>query len=231
MIIISEKLLDNKAIDEYEQKGIRYFKDTKYATPYIKKGEAVGFILDYMAKRNIDLIGYLLYCKHNVTIKYEDEVYKLNSIDDWRKSYQSETDCLKQTKEVHPILTEYYRKVEEYKQLKNQEKAEEKYSIITDAFDGKLPNENEVDSFLRAYAYLYQVDVDYTDYMDKLLKYKQINWYLDNDIPYANEPSGISLDDELMFDEDMFNISYEESIEEVSFGDETYFEDYCYKNL
>lgn len=229
MIIIYESKLDDDKLIEFEKKNIRTYRSDEKI--YIKDNEPVGFYLNVLYKNTIDLINKYLYFKHPVVIKYDGKTYTLNSLIDWDYTYQSDKDCLKTIHYRHPVLQTYLDKRSEYFEKQNLKKETTKYQELIELYQGKLPDESEVDDFLRTFAKLYQVDIDYNDYRNKMLQYYQINWYLDNDIPYANEPSGISLDDELMFDEDMFNVSYEEPIEEVSFGDETYFEDYCYKNL
>lgn len=232
MIIIYENKLTKEERKAFNRPGIRTARSTsRENVPEIGHYEEVYFILDQLYKVNIELINNCLYHKQKIKIKYDGKTYTLSSLVDWDYTYQSDKDCLKTTHYRHPVLKSYLDKRSEYFEKKNLEKEKDKYQELVELYQGKLPDESEVDNFLGTFAKLYQVDVDYNDYRNKMLQYYQINWYLDNDIPYANDPSGISLDDELMFDEDMFNISYEEPIEEVSFGDETYFEDYCYKNL
>lgn len=230
MIVISEKKLTDEEIQEYIDRGYRFAYG--YENPVIKYKESVGILLDTMYKSTMDLINDLLYKKHNVTIKYEDQTYKLSTLDEWQITHQSDKDMLKQVTYRHPILQIYEEKRKEYFEKLNIAKRKSQYEEITEAYGtANIPSDEEMDSFLKAFAHLYQVDVDYTDNLTKLKTYYQIMFYLDNDIPYANEPIGIPPEDEPMFRPEMFQtIPYEEPIEVESFGDEIYLEDYVYKN-
>lgn len=230
MIVISEYKLSNEEINAYKNKGYRFAYG--YEHPIINPKESVGILLDTMYKPTIDLIDSLLYRHHKVTIKYEDKSYTLESLDEWKKSYQSDKDSLKMTSEYHPIYQIYLEKRREYFEQRKVNEIKQQYEIIYDYIkQDEIPNDDELDNFLRTFGYLYQVDIDYTDRLAKLYAYLQLKWYLDNDIPYVNEPLPIDIDDEPMFSCRQFKkVSYEESIEEISFGDQTYFEDFIYKN-
>lgn len=231
MIVISERQLTNDEIKSYKAKGYRVAYG--YENPVIKPNESVGIILDVMYKSTIDLIDSLLYKHHKVTIKHEDKSYTLDSLDEWKKSYQSDKDSLKMTFECHPIYRQYLDKRNEYFEKRKAQGIKQQYDIIYDYIDrDEIPNDDELDNFLRTFGYLYQVDVDYTDRLSKLYAYMQLKWYLENDISYVNEPLSIDIDDEPMFSDLQFKIPpYEEPIEVISFGDQTYFEDFIYKNV
>ena len=230
MIVISEYLLDEETIKAYKDRGYRFAYGNEH--PYIKPRESVGILLDTMYKSTMDLIDTLLFRKHTVTLKYDDETYTLSNLDEWKKSYQSDEDSLKMTFECHPIYKIYLDKRAEYFATKKAEKIEKQYDTVYDYIDRKdIPNDDELDNFLRTFGYLYQVDVDYTDRLSKLYTYIQLKWYLEHDLPYANEPMSIDVDDEPMFSTIQFKIPpFEPPIEEISFGDATYFEDFVYKN-
>lgn len=230
MIVISEYLLDDETIKAYKNKGYRFAYGNEH--PVIRPKESVGILLSTMYKPTMDLIDNLLFRKHTVTIKYEDMTVTLSSLDEWKKSYQSDKDSLKMSFECHPIYKIYLDKRAEYFATKQAEKIEKQYETIYDYINKKdIPNDEELDNFLRTFGYLYQVDVDYTDRLSKLYIYVQLKWYLEHDIPYVNEPRSIDIDDEPMFSDLKFNTPpYEEPIEEISFGDATYFEDFVYKN-
>lgn len=230
MIVISEKKLTDEEIQEYIDRGYRFAYG--YENPVIKYKESVGILLDTMYKSTMDLINDLLYKKHNVTIKYDDKTYKLNTLDEWQVTHQSDKDMLKQVTYRHPILQIYEEKRREYFEKLRIAKRKSQYEELSESYGiANIPSEEEIDGFLKAFAHLYQVDVDYSDHLSKLKNYYQIMFYLDNDVPYANEPIGISPADEPMFRPEMFQtIPYEEPIEIESFGDEIYLEDYVYKN-
>ena len=90
MIVISEPKLTKEQIDKYHEKGYRVCQT--YDDPVINRGESVGFILDKIYKSTIEKIEYLLFTHHNVSIKYGEDKYLLNSLDDWKQTYQDEKD-------------------------------------------------------------------------------------------------------------------------------------------
>ena len=226
MIIISEVKLDTKQIESYEDRGIRFaygYEDFK-----IGRTEAVGFILDTLYKSTMDLINDLLYWHHNIILKYHGDTYKLNTLEEWKHSYQSDKDMLKTTVKYHPIYQIYLDKRREYFEAEKLKEERIKYGEIAEYLKS-IPSDEELDSFVKTFSYLYQLDVDMTSKTDKLKAYAQINYYLEHDIEYVNEPQSISPDDE-----PMFKFEYQETetpIEVTSFGDETYLEDYVYKNI
>lgn len=229
MIVISEKKLTNKEIEEYTNRGYRFAYG--YESPVIKYKESVGIILETMYKSTMDLINDLLYKKHKVTIKYQDLSYTLESLDEWQITHQSDKDMLKQVTYKHPILQIYEEKRKEYFEQRTIAKRKLQYEELTEEYGvANIPNDEELDGFLKAFAHLYQVDVDYTDNLSKLKIYYQIMYYLDNDIPYANEPIGIPVTDEPMFRPEMFQtIPYEEPIDVIYIGKEVLMEDLIYK--
>ena len=112
MIIISEYKIDKEQIAEYHKKNIRfaYAKDE----PAIRNKEAVGFLLRDLYRSTIDLIERLLYFKHNLTIKLDDKVYKLSSLDEWKYTIQSPKDALKTRTQTHPVYQAYLDKRREF---------------------------------------------------------------------------------------------------------------------
>lgn len=230
MIVISEYRLTDEEIKTYKNKGYRFAYG--YENPVIKPKESVGILLSTMYKSTMDLIDNLLFKNHIVTIKYEDESYILRTSDDWKRSYQSDKDSLKMTFECHPVYRKYLDKRAEYFEQRKVQGIKQQYEIIYDYIEpNSLPNDDELDEFIRTFGYLYQIDINYTDRLSKLYAYIQLKWYIDNDIPYVNEPLSIAIEDEPMFSNMKFQIPpYEPPIEEISFGDQTYFEDFIYKN-
>lgn len=228
MIVISEYKLTDEQINNYHNKGYR----VAYANqnPEIYKGEAVGFLLNTLYKSTIDLIESLLFTKHRVTLKYEDKSYKLSNLDEWKETTQHDKDMLKLETYKHPILKVYLEKRKEYFEQKALSKIQSRFKELLEEYHvNNLPNENEVTTFLSTFAPLYQVDIA-QDNLERMEQYFQIQYYLDNDIPYVNEVKGINPDDELMFENIKFKTFYEEPIEIESFGNEIYLEDYIYKN-
>lgn len=228
MIVISEYKLPQETIKEYLNKGYRFAYG--YEHPSIGSKESVGILLDTLYKPTIDLIERLLYFKHKVTLKFEDQVYKLHSLDEWKYTYQSDKDTLHTASYKHPILIEYQRRKKEYFEHREIKILEDQYAVIYEDYVD-IPDDQELESFVRTFAYLYQVDVNYKDRLDLIRAYYQLKYYLDNDIPYSNEPHAISIDEEPMFNSSQFKSpEYQDEISVESFGNETYLEDYIYKN-
>lgn len=247
MLIISEYELTEEEINKYHDRGYRVAYGNEQ--PVIYKGEAVGFLLDTLYKSTIDLIEKLLdgdneYTidnktgvlnlnhkqKHNITLKYNDKTYNLSTLDEWKETTQHDKDMLKLETYKHPILKVYLEKRKEYFEQKALSKIQDKFKDLLEEYNvNEMPNETEVTTFLSTFAPLYQVDIAQDD-LDRIKQYFQIQWYLDNDIPYVNEVKGINPNDELMFENVKFKTFYEEPIEIESFGNEIYLEDYVYKN-
>ena len=195
MIVISEIELTQEEIKGYRSKGYRFAYG--YEDFIIHKGEAVGIILDVMYKKTIDLIERLLYKGHQLTLKYNNETYKLSSLEQWKYTHQSDSDSLKQVTYKHILYQTYLDKRNEYFEKKKDLKLKEQYEIIYENFSADLPNDVELDNFISTFAYLYQLDVDYSDRKSKLLAYHQLKYYLEHDLPYVNEPHSIDIDDEI----------------------------------
>lgn len=211
MKVISEVKLTKEQIANYVEKGYEVYYG--YENPYIKQGESVGFILDTMYKSTIDTIISLLYRKHKskITILYEGKTYTLSTPYDWQHSYKENN---KWYKIQHPILQIYLSKRNEYFEKLDLETAKNKTEIILEYFEHKVPD--DLEQFVKAFAPLYEIDVDYQSLDDKLKAYASIQYYLENDIPYSKEVKGIDDSEEAMF-------------ETISFGDLTYLEDMIYK--
>ena len=171
-----------------------------------RPGEAVGIYLREIYPSTVDLIESLLYFKHPLTLKYEDTQYKLNTLEDWKVTYQDPEDQIKTKTDRHPILQIYLNNRKEYNENKHAKKLKEQYNIIFENF--KLPDENEIDSFLQDLAPLYEVDVDYSDNLSKYRAYIQIKYYLEHDFEYSRPANAAFI---------------------MPIGNETYLEDLIYK--
>lgn len=247
MIIISEYELTKEQIDKYHARGYRVVYGNQDFT--IKKGESVGILMKTIYKSTIDLIERLLdgdrlyqednnthfintkhVFRHKITIKYKDKTYRLSTMEDWKETTQKDNDMLKLETYRHPILKMYLANREDFFIAKEKADMEDFYDNFISKYNiTELPNEDDVNKLLETFAPLYQIDID-ADKYNRINQYYQIQWYLDNDIPYVNEVKGINPKDELMFENIEFKIN-NTGFEIESFGDETYFEDECYQNL
>jgi hypothetical protein len=213
MKIISEVKLSNEQIKNYRGKGYEVYYG--YENPIIKNGESVGFILDTMYKSTIDRIVSLLYRKNKskITILYEDKQYSLMIPEDWEQKYYDQSQH-KWIKIQHPILEAYLGKRAEYFEELALKKAKDSTSIMLEYFKQEIPN--DLEQFLRAFAPLYDVDVDYESTDSMLRAYANIKFYIDNGIEYSRDIIGQEPGEGNPF-------------EVISFGDDTYLEDYIYK--
>lgn len=248
MIILYETKPSDSTIANYHQQGYRVA--SIFDNPYIKQGESVGILLDKIYKPTIDFIDNLLYnndrvniseykpdkdgnlIKHRkqsnkvinkLTLKYDNKYYNLDSLSDWKFTHQSETDQIKTKTEYHIIYKTYLDNVKEYNELQKQIVLKQQYEL----YNVNVSDE-ELDNYINAFAYLYDIEVDMTDTIEKLRAYKQIQYYQEIEMPYINERV-IDPESEPMF-VGKFNIQYEEPIEIISFWDQKYMDDFIYKN-
>ena len=224
MIIISEYKISNEQIQRYKKQNIRFAYG--YEEYHIGSKEAVGFLLKDLYKSTIDLIERLLYFKHNVTLKLDDKVYKLNTLDDWKYTIQSPKDALKTRTQTHPIYQAYLDKRREFLDKQKTMQITIKNQYILDTY-----KDHEIDeAFLDAFKFRYQIDYDPESIPDKLNAYNQLKFYIDNNIDYES-PAPVIPYDETPF-ATMVDTSYLSKVEEpdiTSYGNELFLEDVVYK--
>lgn len=195
------------------------------------RGEAVGIYLHKLYYHTMDLIGLLLYYKHPVTLKYEGKQYKLYVKEDWIQTFQDPDDQLKMKTVRHPIFQEYINKQREHRDILNAKRTYEKEQEVLSKY--VIIEEPEIDRIVRPLARLYDIDVDYENQLSKTMAYYQILYYLDNNVPYTNPAPVVSVEDEKMFNINMFKIDTDTTVQDLdveSFGDTTYFDDFVNKN-
>lgn len=201
MIVITEYKLDKEQTNKYIAKGYRIARSND--NPYIKPKESVGFLLSTLYPSTINLIEKLLYFHHTITLKLDEKVYTLNSLEDWKYTCQSDTDPLKQVTKKHPVYQAYLDNRKEYIAKQKAKKLSDEYELhFID-----IPEE-ELSLFLSANAKYYGISVDFNNKIDMFKAYQQIKYYQEHDIP----------------------VEYEEPEEVEYFGDVTYLEDMIYKN-
>ena len=144
---------------------------------------------------------------------YEDKKYSLMIPEDWEQKYYDQSNH-KWIKIQHPILEAYLGKRAEYFEQLALKKAKDSTSIMLEYFKEEIPN--DLEQFLRAFAPLYDVDVDYESTDSMLRAYANIKFYIDNGIEYSKDIIGQEPGEGNPF-------------EVISFGDDTYLEDYIYK--
>ena len=207
MLIISERTLNKDELESLKKQGCRVnygFEQNIVIGPK----EKVGFILDKLYASTRSKIEYLLMRHHTIQLYFEGKTYRLNKLDDWHYTYQSPKDQIKTTSYDHPVLTAFKISYAEYKEQQAAIALTRQYQELYSALQG-VPSEDEIDTTLRNYANLYELDVDWNDRLNKLRIYMQIKYYLANNIEFVKQP-----DPEIV----------------TSFGNEIYFDDYVCKN-
>ena len=84
------------------------------------------------------------------------------------------------------------------------------------------------ESLVRAFQHLYDLDVDYTDPTSVAMNQKLIEYYLDNDIEYSNEISGIE-PEHTPFEGKFKTVEPDVEVIIETYGDLTLLEDTIYK--
>lgn len=220
--IITEIPYEQTQLKKLTDQGVvvNYTLLPEYYNSYAEEINKINNALVWKAKGIIFKIGTFyagtkeaiekaLYYKKPIKIIFEDKEYKLNTLEEWK----STTGYGRQAKTFkHPLLQIYEDQRREYFDKQKQKRIEYQTQQAT---QGVTLPEEEVKRFVEQFHYLYDIEVDFNDTASVYLAYKSIQFYVDNDIEYANPPQ--STEDEFPF-------------EIISFGDLTYMEDFIYKN-
>lgn len=242
MIIISETPLPKDVFNTYKSKGYKIARIYDHnLTSRIDKGEAIGFYLTNLAPRIIQFIERILWMndhttrpRHNISIRYEDHTSILSSLSDW-KGY----DFKERREYYHPVLV-IYTELQKTRRIELKSKQEGYVQHIL--YQPSNLSELETTSFVRAFATLYGLHPDYSDYVNVLICYQEIKTYLDLNIPYLDDTSIHSVEamqlmqsncldkDETPFYEFEFQepTSVDIQIEVHSVGNATLLDDICY---
>lgn len=122
--------------------------------------------------------------KHKITLKYKNKVYKLDTPEDWKYSYQSTKDVNRITSYKHPVLQDFESVAQDRAfNFKSQVLKDKCEFVLQDVYNNKLPDMQEVNSVLYNYARLYGIRIhENSSLLDKLNAYNNIKFYLDNDL-------------------------------------------------
>lgn len=233
MIVISERKLTQEEIDKYREKKYRICYTGWQQEPVIKYGEPVGFIMDTFKPQTIKFIEQLINRPRNILVEKEikgekikvnkplpisritakvgDKVYRIDK-ESWKSTYYDDK-TRKWYSIKNPVLEIYDEQQKIRKQNKEDWKKRKQTEELEEEF-GEIPE--DLDNFISTFAPLYTVDYDPEDTLSKLRAYQQCKYYLDNDFEYTRDPLG-----QLPTEEKMFEC--------ISFGDETYMQDTCFK--
>jgi len=199
----------------------------------VKRAPAIIFRLEELYSSTKDAIEYALYLKKPVKIITPEGVtYKDISLAEWKNTY---TEHGKTVTHKHPVLQLFDDARKEYFEFKNMRKARE---TIAQATEGISESEDNIKAFVAIMSRQYKLDVDWFDTASLYNAYRNLQWYLDNDIEYAldkNEVFTVGViepEESGFFTKEMFNYdcNNEFATEDCeSFGDETLLEDVIYK--
>jgi len=218
--IISETRYEKETLENLRKQGcvVNYTLIPQFYNEYnaelnkinnllIAKSTALIFRIETFYAGTKEALERALFFKKKCKVLYKDKTYILNTLDDWKctTGYGSHTETKK-----HPLLQIYEEQRSEFYDKQALQKAKQRYERAT---EGVNISEEEVYRLVNAYKVLYDIDVDMDDKAAVYLAYQSIQYYLNNDIEYSNEPQGEDFPYEI-----------------ISFGDATYMEDYIYQN-
>lgn len=244
--IISEHRYSEKELIDFRKQGVvvNYNALPQFYHSYAEEIEKVNchliknrttqgiiFRIESYYAGTKDAIELALYMKKSIKIITPSGTYKDLTSDDWRQSYKDADNKNHTIK--HLVLQEFEERRNAYYDAKNLGKAKEVYNT---AVEGIHEEKAEIERFVRTFAPLYKIDVDYSNPVELFNAYKNISFYYENNIPYELDSAeifkgAILPEDSNYFTADMFQApEYDyENISVESFGDETLLEDVIYK--
>lgn len=215
MLIVSEKKLDDTQIADYRKKNYRivYSNWSTGEEPKVKLGEQVGFILDTFQPRTIKFIEKLIYrqTRSLITAKYDDKKVRIDK-ENWKSTHYD--DKTRRWYSIKNPVLEIYDEQQKIRRANRDDWKKRKQTEELEAQIGEIPEDLEY--FISTFGKLYEVDYDPEDTLSKLRAYQQCKYYLDNDFEYSRDALG-----QLPTEEKMFEC--------ISFGDENYMQDTCFK--
>lgn len=209
MLMIKETKFTQDELEKYFNRGYRCAVSDGKHFPKVSAREPVSFILteSKLYSINIKEIEYLIHTKHTVNIKLGNKVWTHVLPEDWKHTYKIKD---KFHTDKHPVLELYELKRDDYLEKQALEKAQTHYRYIVDTlYPNGIPDDSELEVFIETWKQAYDIQVDYNDKADVLLKYATLKYYLDNNLDVSNRDT----------EPDILYV-----------GDGTYFEDLIYKN-
>lgn len=199
----------------------------------IRRMNGIIFRLKEYYSGTKEAIEYALYLKKPIKIITPEGLeFKLSSKEEWKQSFKDDNN--RNITYKHQVLVEFNRKRSEYYDILNAIKRRDKYMKAT---EDVVDSPEEIERFVRALAPQYKMNVNYSDWVELCMVYKQLQFYYNNNIPYdldRNEifTRGVIEPDETpYFTASQFDttVNTYESYEEESYGDLNLLEDMIYK--
>lgn len=200
----------------------------------INKAKALIFRVENFYAGTKEAIELALLKHKTIRVITPEKSYIIRSIDEWRYTHYENTTSHTRKHEVLLMFEEQRRA---YYEAIHIAKEKERYTRLTDGLD---IDKETIESFVRALAPQYKLDVNYDDFASICQAYKTLLFYYDNNFSYDLDQyecfvkGAIDPDESEYFNSTMFKINtdYEFPVQDLtSFGDATYMEDYIYKNI
>ena len=206
MLMIKETQFTQSELEKYFSRGYRCAVSDGKNFPKVYAKEPVSFILD--SKRlysiNIRNIEYLIYTNHPVNIKLGDKTWTKITKEEWRHSFK-DSKSRRYITHKHEVLLAFEAKRDEYFEFINLKKAKDYYDYIVDnLYPEGLPTDEEIRIFIDTWSKAYDIQVDFDDTKDVLVKYKALKFYVDNGLDVSNpdaEPDIIYVGKEKLFED------------------------------
>lgn len=200
----------------------------------LTRGEQVIIDLDTLETCSIRLINEILYSNkgykfnvkdkkgkdktiyntnhHIVYVIYGGKTYKLDSIEEWKHSYQSDNDVNRMSTFKHKILQDFENKSQILKERHIKDVAESLYQRYA-TYIKDIPVEIDMDTLIDTYGKLYHI-YNSNDPVEKLRNYIQIKFYVEHDIepdPMTDEQIELSIGNSAMLDDFIYKFSQAEN--------------------
>ncbi len=205
MIMINEKQFAQKDLEKYLTRGYICAVSDGKNFPKVHKGEPVSFILceDLLYSINIKQIDWLVHTNHKVNIKLGDKIWKNVTAEEWKSSFKV-NGRFQTTK--HYVLQLFETKRNEYFEQLERAKARTRYEDVVHQLypDGKIPSDIELQTYIDTWSRAYDIQVDFNNKQDVLIKYKALKFYVDNNLDVSNrdsEPDVVYVGDENLFED------------------------------
>ena len=206
-IVIKETKFTNEELEKYLSKGYRCAVSNGVDFPKVHKNEPVAFILSEYKLYSINMrqIEWLVKTNHRVTVKLNDKVWNRITSSEWHESYKDPKNPRKWITRKHEVLQLFEIKQQEYYDKIAKIKAEKEYDKVMQLYlNEDVPSDLELQTFIDTWSKAYDVQVNFEDRKDVLLKYKILKYYVDHNLDVSipeTEPDVVYVGDENLFED------------------------------
>lgn len=207
-IVIKETRFTKEELKKYLDKGYRCAVSNGVDFPKVHKNEPVAFILSEYKLYSINMrqIEWLIKTNHRVTVKLNNETWSRLTLDEWHgASYKDSKNSRRWITPKHKVLIMYENKRNAYYEKLNAIKAKQIYDSVESLYiNEEIPSDIELQTFIDTWSKAYDVQVDFNNKADVLLKYKVLKYYVDNNLDVSipeTEPDVVYVGDENLFED------------------------------